>query len=340
MLLTTTTDGLAVHQLLCGREIADPSGGDPVFGMAAQMANFVYLVIDTATSEAAVVDAAWDCAGVARIAEELGARITGAYYTHKHFDHGGGHVPPRMTGGREVMLEGAHSMAALGAAVYVCGPDADDLRKQCGLADVSVIEEGSPLSIGRHGCAVLHTPGHTPGSVCFQVGDVIFTGDTLFIGACGRVDLPGSDPHQMHASLRRLAELPDELTVCPGHDYGPAPSGSMGREKAQNMMMRQAILSASPSEFAAVLARLAAPQLIYADAPASAPPPLVNTGSTSGRSSGGRRRRGPTGSAAQAVTVACCNVYASATGKSGDFFCVDVGRPAMQPGLATMGSLL
>jgi hydroxyacylglutathione hydrolase len=231
MLLPTATDGLAVHQLLCGREIADPSGGNPVFGMASQMANFVYLVIDTATQDAAVVDAAWDCEGVVRVAQELGVRrITHALYTHKHFDHGGGRVPPRMTGGRQVVLEGAHSMAALaGAEVCACGPDVAELREQCGLAEATTIEEGSKLAIGGHACTVLHTPGHTPGSVCFQVGDLIFTGDTLFIGACGRVDLPGSVSARWHSSYpgNRYATrshnisaviVPDLVVTLPGDD--------------------------------------------------------------------------------------------------------------------------
>ena len=102
-----------------------------------------------------------------------------------------------------------------------------------------------------------------PGSVCFQVGGCLFTGDTLFVGSCGRVDLRGSNPEHMHASLLRLASLPDELTVLPGHDYGPSPSNKIGGEKATNMMMREAMMRASPAEFAASLRNLSAPSLVH-----------------------------------------------------------------------------
>jgi hydroxyacylglutathione hydrolase len=279
MLVPSATEGLVVHQLLCGREIADPRlAPNPLFGMAAQMANFVYLVADGASGQCATVDACWDCAGVKRVADELGLTIVAAWYTHKHFDHGGGAVPERMTGGAKVTLEGAQDMAALGAEVLVGSADAAELQAQCGLAALTPIEDGAQLTLGGLACTVLSTPGHTPGSVCFQVGDCLFTGDTLFVGSCGRVDLPGSNPEHMHASLRRLASLPDDLTVLPGHDYGPSPSNKIGGEKATNMMMREAMMRASPAEFAASLRNLSAPS-------------LVHTAEDARRR---RRRRGPT----------------------------------------------
>jgi glyoxylase-like metal-dependent hydrolase (beta-lactamase superfamily II) len=191
------------------------------------------------------------------------------------------------------------------------------------------IEDGAQLTLGGLACTVLSTPGHTPGSVCFQVGDCLFTGDTLFVGSCGRVDLPGSNPEHMHASLRRLASLPDELTVLPGHDYGPSPSNKIGGEKATNMMMREAMMRASPAEFAASLRNLSAPS-------------LVHTAEDARRRR--RRRRGPTGSSVQAVTVACCAVNAGAgvareEGEEGAvfarFYCTDLGRAALQPGTDT-----
>lgn len=329
MLVPSTTEGLVVHQLLCGREIADPRlSPNPLFGMAAQMANFVYLVADGASGHCATVDACWDCAGVKRIADELGLTIVAAWYTHKHFDHGGGAVPERMTGGTKVMLEGAQDMAALGVEVFVGSADAVELQQQCGLAGLTSVDEATQLTVGGLSCTVLSTPGHTPGSVCFQVGDCLFTGDTLFIGSCGRVDLPGSNPEHMHASLRKLASLPDELTVLPGHDYGPAPSNTIGGEKVTNMMIREAAMRASPADFAMSLRNLSAPQLVYAATDAK------------------RRRRGPTGSRVQAVTTACCAVYAGAGGVAGNqedeneytqstfarFYCTDLRQAALHPG--------
>jgi glyoxylase-like metal-dependent hydrolase (beta-lactamase superfamily II) len=290
-----------------------------------------YLVADGASGQCATVDACWDCAGIKRVADELGLTIVAAWYTHKHFDHGGGAVPERMTGGAKVTLEGAQNMAALGAEVVVGSADAVELQQQCGLASLTPVEEGTQLTLGGLSCTVLSTPGHTPGSVCFQVGDCLFTGDTLFVGSCGRVDLPGSNPEHMHASLQRLAALPDDLTVLPGHDYGPSPSNKIGGEKATNMMIREAMMHATPAGFAASLRNLSAPKLLYTAADAKR-----------------RLRKGPTGTAVQAVTIACCSIYAGAGDVAGSrdgkddtddetsafarFYCADLRLAALQPG--------
>jgi hydroxyacylglutathione hydrolase len=80
----------------------------------------------------------------------------------------------------------------------------------------------------------LHTPGHTPGSQCFKIKNTLVSGDTLFIQGCGRVDLPGSDSEQMYHSLRKLADLPDDTLLLPGHNYGAVPKATMGETKTQN----------------------------------------------------------------------------------------------------------
>jgi glyoxylase-like metal-dependent hydrolase (beta-lactamase superfamily II) len=86
---------------------------------------------------------------------------------------------------------------------------------------------------------VLHTPGHTPDGCCFLAGKALFTGDTLFVGECGRVDLADSDVEAMYDSLmRRLFELPDDLVVYPGHDYGRTSTSTIGREKRENYVLR------------------------------------------------------------------------------------------------------
>jgi glyoxylase-like metal-dependent hydrolase (beta-lactamase superfamily II) len=95
---------------------------------------------------------------------------------------------------------------------------------------------------------LLHTPGHTPGSQCFLVEEAgapgrLVSGDTLFLGSCGRVDLPGSDPEAMYYSLNRtLKELPDDTLVYPGHLYSSEPSASLGEQKRANPMLRVANL--------------------------------------------------------------------------------------------------
>jgi glyoxylase-like metal-dependent hydrolase (beta-lactamase superfamily II) len=96
------------------------------------------------------------------------------------------------------------------------------------------LAEGSVLTVGQVEVTVLHTPGHTPGSLVFRVDDALLTGDTLFVSRCGRADLPGSDPAALFRSLGRLAGLPGTMRVFPGHDYGPQPVSTIAWERANN----------------------------------------------------------------------------------------------------------
>src|SRR5207245_9736496 len=110
-------------------------------------------------------------------------------------------------------------------------------------SDLVQVDNHDTLSIGWFTLTFLHTPGHTPGSQCFLVDDRLVSGDTLFIGSCGRTDLPGSDPAEMYYSLtQRLGALPDGTLLFPGHNYG-GPSSTLGNEKQQNPFMRFASLS-------------------------------------------------------------------------------------------------
>jgi glyoxylase-like metal-dependent hydrolase (beta-lactamase superfamily II) len=106
-------------------------------------------------------------------------------------------------------------------------------------SDLSLCESGDEIAVGAQRIRLLHTPGHTPGSQCFLVGDSLISGDTLFIGGCGRVDLPGSDPAQMYDSLvNKLRALPDDTVLYPGHDYAERPTSTIGQEKQRNPYMR------------------------------------------------------------------------------------------------------
>ena len=193
---------LEVVQLLCGSEIAGTAA-------AAQSANFVYMVADKQTREAAVFDAAWEVDGVFEAADIMEYKITDAIYTHHHYDHAGRRG--------QSILEGAAEMAERGVQVRVHSADTAAVIKQCGLPDVHRIDDGDVLSLGGEvTIRCLHTPGHTPGSACFALSgatdaegtiDALVTGDTLFVGAFGRVDLPTSDPSAMFASLMRLKDL-------------------------------------------------------------------------------------------------------------------------------------
>lgn len=221
---------LYFRQLLCGRDIA---GVNPAAG---QMANFVYLVGDSTTRECLLVDPAWDVRGAIAVAERDGMTVTGALVTHYHPDHVGGEI-------FGLSIEGLSRLVELAKArIYVNRHEADGVRKVTGVSasDLTAVDSGDTIRVGEVPIQFIHTPGHTPGSQCFLVeGNRLVSGDTLFIGGCGRVDLPGADPEQMYESLtQRLARLPDDVQLFPGHDYADRPSSTLGEEKQSNVYLR------------------------------------------------------------------------------------------------------
>jgi len=98
--------------------------------------------------------------------------------------------------------------------------------------------EGMKIKIGRIEIEVLHTPGHTEGAQCFLTKGKLISGDTLFVGACGRCDLPGGDETKMAGSLKRLAGLDPATEVFPGHAYGSANSTTIEHERKTNPFMK------------------------------------------------------------------------------------------------------
>jgi len=194
------------------------------------MQNFVYLVGDRTARECLVVDPAWEIDAILGAAEADGMRITGALVTHAHPDHVGGDLFGMDIPGVADLLERAP------ARVYASKAECQFLPGFG--SDLVPVEAGAELTIGRLVLTFIHTPGHTPGSQCFYVDGRLISGDTLFIGGCGRTDLPGGDPTEMHRSLtQRLAKLPDDTVLLPGHNYG-GPSSTIGDEKRLNPFMR------------------------------------------------------------------------------------------------------
>jgi glyoxylase-like metal-dependent hydrolase (beta-lactamase superfamily II) len=96
------------------------------------------------------------------------------------------------------------------------------------------LQEGSILSVGEGTVEILHTPGHTPGSIVLHPPGALITGDTLFVTFVGRADLAGSDPEALYHSLRRLAAFPPDTAIYPGHDYGPRPVSTVAYERENN----------------------------------------------------------------------------------------------------------
>lgn len=186
------------------------------------MQNFVYLVGDPATREAAVVDPGWEVPRILEAAQQDGYRLTKAFITHTHFDH--------------VMGLGA-LLSAVDLPVYVHRAEAALLDVQPDA--IKPVSGGETISVGRVPIALLHTPGHTPGSQCLLVHGRLLSGDTLFIRGCGRCDLPGGDPRMLYESLaKKLKVLDDETILHPGHNYAEVPSSSLGDEKQHNPFLR------------------------------------------------------------------------------------------------------
>ena len=105
-------------------------------------------------------------------------------------------------------------------------------------ADIVAVDAGDTIQIGKVPLTFVHTPGHTPGSQCFLVDGNLISGDTLFVGSCGRTDLPGSDPAALYESLNTLRKLPDDTVLHPGHNYADRSTSTIGHEKRRNLFMR------------------------------------------------------------------------------------------------------
>ena len=177
--------------------------------------NFAYLVTCPVTAQAMAVDPGRDPEVLLGELRRRSLTLVLLANTHGHADH---------TAGNAAVL------AATGARHAAHPADLPGVDLPLG--------EGSLLSVGKLKVSVLHTPGHTAGSLVFHVGDALLTGDTLFVSRCGRADLPGSDPAALYHSLGRLGAFPGPTRVYPGHDYGPQPSSTIAWERANNPYLR------------------------------------------------------------------------------------------------------
>ncbi len=226
-------DNLYFRQLLAGRDFAR---NNPIAG---QMVNFCYLIGDRSTWKAIVVDPAWDVKDLVDAAEKDGMELVGALATHYHPDHIGGDLFGHDIEGLARLLE------LKGMKVHVQKPEAEGVRLMTGLSDTDLTlhDGGDRLSLGEVEIEFVHTPGHTPGSQCFLVRGRLVAGDTLFVQGCGRVDLPGGDPAEMYRTLtQRLAKLPDDVVLYPGHDYAERPTSTLGEQRQTNYALRASSL--------------------------------------------------------------------------------------------------
>ncbi|HYB98829.1 MAG TPA: MBL fold metallo-hydrolase [Candidatus Limnocylindrales bacterium] len=199
------------------------------------MANYVYVIADMEQRKAMLVDPAWDIQALLDELDKDGLELTGALITHYHPDHIGGDFMGHHIEGIGELL------GARGCKVYMHKEEAPYVARQLGMthADFVSCDGETTVDIGRIPLRLIHTPGHTPGSQCFLVDGNLVSGDTLFIGSCGRVDLPGSDPSQLYYSLNdKLKKLPDDTVLLPGHNYAAERTSTIGKEKRSNPFLR------------------------------------------------------------------------------------------------------
>jgi len=180
------------------------------------MQNFTYVLEDEQTSEAVVIDPSWDLDLVLSMVEKNGLKVKYIINTHHHFDHTIGNDAMAKKTGAKILQHRASTLKN----------------------DITV-SEGDKIRFGNSELTVVHTPGHSKDSMCLVGDGKVFSGDTLFVGNCGRVDLPGGSAKELYRSLFDVVcKMDDNLILYPGHNYGNAVTSTIGREKKTNFVLQ------------------------------------------------------------------------------------------------------
>ncbi len=181
------------------------------------MQNFTYIVADEETGDAIIIDPSWDLDKIEEIITRNDLKIKYIVNTHHHFDH---------TLGNEAMVK------STGAKIIQ--HESSTLNH-----DISV-SDGDKIKFGNSELSVLHTPGHSKDSICLIGEDKIFSGDTLFVGNCGRVDLPGGSAKDLYHSLTNIiSNLDENWVLYSGHNYGSSTTSTIGNEKQTNFVLQK-----------------------------------------------------------------------------------------------------
>jgi hydroxyacylglutathione hydrolase len=182
--------------------------------------NFSYVIADEDSGEAAVVDPSFNLDAIILALKNKQFVLKYIVNTHGHPDHTAGNEDLKSAYNSKIV---AHKLSHVGQDINV--------------------DDGDVIRLGKTELKVIHTPGHTPDSICLLVDGKLLTGDTLFVGECGRTDLPGGSPKDMYVSLlQKIAVLDDNIEVYPGHDYGSSPSSTIRKEKKTNYTLQNRTL--------------------------------------------------------------------------------------------------
>jgi len=196
-----------------------------------QFAVFTYIVGCKVTKEALVIDPAGECDAVLKEATDEGYAIKYIVNTHSHIDHVMGNRQMRDLTNAQIAIHEKESSSLINQSPQMLRMFGAEPSPP---ADIT-LRDGDLITVGKISLKVLHTPGHSPGSISLYNDGIVFTGDTLFVGGVGRTDLPGGSSSVLVSSIHnKLFTLPDETVVAPGHNYGETPNSSIGREKIYN----------------------------------------------------------------------------------------------------------
>jgi len=185
--------------------------------LVGEMANFTYLLVDEINQTCIIVDPSWDLEIIYEYLKKNNLQIKFIINTHSHFDHTIGNEQVAKITGAEIMQ-----------------------HKNSPLDKDKTLEDGDRIKFGNSAIDVIYTPGHSKDSICLIVDDeMIITGDTIFVGSCGRLDLPGGSASEMFDSIYgKLSKLDGKLIVLPGHHYGSKKTSSIKDEKENNFVFK------------------------------------------------------------------------------------------------------
>jgi glyoxylase-like metal-dependent hydrolase (beta-lactamase superfamily II) len=186
-----------------------------------KMQNFSYILLDKTTKKCALIDPGWDPKKLIQHIDDIGT-LDKILLTHSHYDH----------------MQYAKAISDATKRQVLIQKETPKTATK-GIELLKTFKDGENITLGKTKIKAIHTPGHTIECTCFLAGDILFTGDTLFVNSCGRVDLPTGDAATLFKSINeKIKKLPDETKVYPGHNYGYNSTSTIGREKKHNPCMR------------------------------------------------------------------------------------------------------